>query len=303
MIYVIYHAHDHDGHASGAVVRWYLESNFQYQITKDFQMIGLNYGMSWDISKLTSDDKVYMVDFTLQPYEKTIDVHKRCTLLVIDHHKTNEIILREANVQGVYGVNKHAACFLAWQLLIGTKVPKTIQLLSDYDNWNNQNKEYWDKEVLPFHYAMGTIKTDPIDPEAWEVWKSIFSALPFQEETFIKQQLTNGKLIMKYQDIQNAKIMQDSFELTFEGVRFIAVNGVKNSSTFKSVYNPQVHDAIMAFRLHKNKYWIVSMYAMPEKEIDLSPIAVKWGGGGHKKACGFQVDDIQKIIGSTRKQD
>lgn len=302
MIYVLYHGVDHDGHTAGAVVRWYLESGYQYQLGRDFQMVALDYGMDWDVSKLTSDDKVYMVDYTLQPYEKTIEVHKKCQLMVIDHHKTNEAILREAGVQGTYGPAKHAACRLTWDVLIGTKVPRTIQLLSDYDNWNDQDKEYWNTQVLPFHYGMGVVKTDPQDPKAWAMWESIFRSLPHQEEVFVKQQLANGELIMKYQDTQNESAMQDSFDLVFEGVRFIVVNGGRGSNAFKSTYNPQVHEAMMAFRLHKNRYWTVSMYAMSDKSIDLSPIAKKWGGGGHAKACGFQVDDITKVIGKTRKQ-
>lgn len=302
MIYVIYRGVDHDGHCSGAIVRWYLESGFQYQEGKDFTMVPLDYGMDFDIDKVTKDDKVYMVDFTLQPYEKTIELHKKATLLVIDHHKTNLEVLKAAGVQGVYGPADHAACYLTWTTLMGTKVPETVNLLSDYDNWNDKDKEYWNSRVMPFHYGMGVIPTDPKEPIAWEAWKSILGALPHQEKVFVETRIDTGKVIMKYQDIQNTGTMQDSFDLTFEGVRFIVVNGGRGSNAFKSVYNPQIHDAMMAFRLHKNRYWTVSMYAMSDKEIDLSPIATKWGGGGHKKACGFQVDDIRKVIGSTRKE-
>lgn len=39
--------------------------------------------------------------------------------------------------------------------------------------------------------------------------------------------------------------------------------------------------------------WNVSLYhAKHNTGIDLSKIAVKFGGGGHRGACGFQMDKL-----------
>jgi nanoRNase/pAp phosphatase (c-di-AMP/oligoRNAs hydrolase) len=41
------------------------------------------------------------------------------------------------------------------------------------------------------------------------------------------------------------------------------------------------------------KQWRVSLYHAPSKEHhDLSKIAVKYGGGGHRGACGFKTDKL-----------
>ena len=41
------------------------------------------------------------------------------------------------------------------------------------------------------------------------------------------------------------------------------------------------------------KCWSVSLYhAKHRKELDLSLIAVKYGGGGHRGACGFTCDKL-----------
>jgi nanoRNase/pAp phosphatase (c-di-AMP/oligoRNAs hydrolase) len=52
----------------------------------------------------------------------------------------------------------------------------------------------------------------------------------------------------------------------------------------------------MVYQQVKNKYWTISLYT--QKDIDVSVIATKWKGGGHRKACGWQVKDITKVIGA-----
>jgi nanoRNase/pAp phosphatase (c-di-AMP/oligoRNAs hydrolase) len=48
----------------------------------------------------------------------------------------------------------------------------------------------------------------------------------------------------------------------------------------------------MGFYFDGQKY-NVSLYHSPHnKQHDLSLIAVKYGGGGHKGACGFQADKL-----------
>jgi nanoRNase/pAp phosphatase (c-di-AMP/oligoRNAs hydrolase) len=56
--------------------------------------------------------------------------------------------------------------------------------------------------------------------------------------------------------------------------------------TFESIKSAG-HDALLTFCWLKDK-WRISLYhAEHRKDIDLSVIAVKYGGGGHKGACGF----------------
>jgi nanoRNase/pAp phosphatase (c-di-AMP/oligoRNAs hydrolase) len=45
----------------------------------------------------------------------------------------------------------------------------------------------------------------------------------------------------------------------------------------------------MPFYFAKNK-WVVSLYTT--KDIDVSEIAKKYGGGGHKQAAGFTCDKL-----------
>lgn len=81
------------------------------------------------------------------------------------------------------------------------------------------------------------------------------------------------------------------FEVQFEGLKFLAiVHGRFNSNTFESVDLPHKgHDALMGMSFTGDK-WTFSLYhAKHRTDLDLSEIAVKYGGGGHRGACGFQL--------------
>ena len=60
--------------------------------------------------------------------------------------------------------------------------------------------------------------------------------------------------------------------------------------SFEGYYHQDVHDAMLAYLFDgKKKKWTFSLYTTND-EVDILSVATKLGGGGHKKACGFQLD-------------
>ena len=52
------------------------------------------------------------------------------------------------------------------------------------------------------------------------------------------------------------------------------------------------HDALLKFNW-TGLYWDVSLYhAKHRTDLDLSLIAAKYGGGGHRGACGFRIGNL-----------
>lgn len=104
--------------------------------------------------------------------------------------------------------------------------------------------------------------------------------------------LEEGRILQRYQQEQDASIVKRlTFLVEFEGLKFLALNSPRfNSLTFAAVDVPESgHDALMGFRWD-GKTWTVSLYhAKHNTGIDLSVIAQKFGGGGHRGACGFQI--------------
>jgi hypothetical protein len=104
-----------------------------------------------------------------------------------------------------------------------------------------------------------------------------------------------GKAAMACYAKRDADVVRErSFLIEWEGLKFLALNTPKcNSNTFNVRDIPETgHDAIMAF-FWNGKKWIFSLYhSAHNRDIDLSLIAKKYGGGGHRGACGFQVNKL-----------
>jgi uncharacterized protein len=82
--------------------------------------------------------------------------------------------------------------------------------------------------------------------------------------------------------------------MQWEGLNFLCINTARfNSLIFASRDVPDTgHDALMGFSFNGTS-WLVSLYhARHRTDIDLSSIAIRNGGGGHKGACGFVCDKL-----------
>jgi len=269
-----------DGHASGALVKMF---------NPECELIGINYGDTFPWGDAIGNT-VFMVDFSLQPFYKMLRLNEQCDLVWIDHHKTAiEDYHNECDKDGIVikGIQEEGlgACALVWRYFRGDDPPPTfIKLLAEYDVWR-----FEDPRTLPFQYGLRMYKTYPV--YNMELWENLF------DEEFINKIINEGSLILKYRKEEDEKYVKAcSFELEFKGLKCIAVNKMlTNSMIFDSVWDNSKYDAMLTFGYRKGK-WTVSLYTDKEG-IDVSEIAHEMGGGGHKQAAGFQLDDISEIIG------
>jgi len=307
MIWLIYHSVDLDGECSGALLRRFHEHSGM-KINEDFKMIPMNYGDEFDDSQILAGDEVIFADFCMQPYERVEALSKRCKVLVYDHHKSAFPDLERFGIEGDYGEDNIAGCELVWRNFSEEPVPKYVKLLSDYDCWNSQDKKYWKEEVVPFQMGMRANNMKPNTEDGYKRWRDIFwmekaNALSRGQsmESWMSSVIELGNTLIRYQGEQDKTTMDRAFDLEFEGLKILAVNSYKGSPQFKTKWNPDKYDAMMIFYNMENKFWSVSLYSENKPDLDLSKIAKKWGGGGHPSACGFQVQDIRKVIGDIKE--
>jgi nanoRNase/pAp phosphatase (c-di-AMP/oligoRNAs hydrolase) len=91
-----------------------------------------------------------------------------------------------------------------------------------------------------------------------------------------------------YRDGWARDYLKLGFETEFEGAKCFAVNlGHCNSDYFKSLPRG-VYDIFVPFVFDGERY-TVSLYS---KTIDVSEIAKKHGGGGHRGAAGFVCAEL-----------
>ncbi len=162
--------------------------------------------------------------------------------------------------------------------------PLAVRLAGEYDVWSHRG----DGDV-EFQFGLDCCPRGP-------QWTELLSLKQNPEdEVHLNALLIAGRAAMACYAKRDADIMRSrSFMVEFEGLKFLALNTARcNSNTFAARDVPETgHDALLAFYT-KGDVWCVSLYhAAHRKNIDLSLIAVKHGGGGHGGACGFTVKTL-----------
>ena len=286
----IYHNKDLDGFTSGAIIK------LKYP---DAKMYGHDYGLVFDVH--IDNEPVIMADISL-PMDEMLEVSKKSNwqFTWIDHHisaiKEYKKITSNNNSSFCEAVLEDgiSACEGSWKYLFpGIEMPIAVRLLGEYDTWRNQDKQRWENEILPFQYGMRLI-CNSLESFPMEVL-----GINYQKEDIFKI-IEDGKTVLKYQRQTNQLLCErTSFEADFNGLKAICLNGGGlNSNSFDGFYDEKKHDIMIPFQYDGGK-WKISLYTTKEN-VDCSSIAKENGGGGHKKAAGFETKDISKIFPSIK---
>lgn len=268
-----YHSKDLDGRCSGAIVK---------KAIPDCKMIGFDYGDVFPWEEITKDDTIYMVDLSRPTVDELFRIEDNCKeFILIDHHKSTleKLDNSERKLKNAYIELDKAACEIAWEVFSPKKIiPTAVTLLGRYDIWDHK-----DPRVKPFQMGMLTYDTHPSS----DVWNKMFDTAQFILET-----IELGERITQYQNNVDEWAMNFTFVTEWEGLRFLCLNNVRTGSPqFDSKFDPEKHDAVLVFYRTPEEKWSIHMYT-EKKELDLSIIAVKYGGGGHTDACACEMSEL-----------
>jgi hypothetical protein len=312
-IAIIYHDADFDGKLSNEACRYWLN---RLHPNATIHSYGWDYGrpvrpphdwpnVNHNIAPAdwTDYDAIYIVDLSVD--ELMARPELRDKIVWIDHHKSaiekwdatpsdaepHPGAFRGIRIDGV------AACRLCWQWFVNpggdlgvlpskqefidrkVKEPALIRLAGEYDIWDHRDSR---GKFLQF----GLRSID--EAEFRELLRAQFAGL---DNHHLAAVIETGESIKSYVDKQSDEYSA-AYAHTFkwEGLNFCALNiGQRgNSDLLKGGIKPE-HDACFAWR-YDGKQVLVSLYHIEGKtHHDLSLIAVKYKGGGHKGACGFRI--------------
>lgn len=301
---IVFHKADLDGVGSCMVV---LKKLFKANV-KDIKLIPWNYGE--ETPKFDNGDTVYIVDCSFPPEDmrELCDASLKGLLDVIwlDHHKSSyddSYAHGYHMMEGVRNSHRPAAIeitwdFFTWHFFDNKKAPRGIELLSLYDTWQNSDKHLWDHAILPFQFGMrqrNWLKELMDSQDDTKKLKQVVDRFFYLcDDTDSTMEL--GDSILSYQKGLDEAAAQAAFPFVWKGVTFAAINGRGNSQLFDAVSFP--YEACLLFRFNgKTMKWMFSLYGKDENEIDLSVLAKEMGGGGHKKACGFECAALADVFG------
>lgn len=288
-----YHA-DADGRCAGFWVMKSAKRNDGYEL---HQAIEINYGIPFPFEIIRPDEQVYIVDYSISPQEmmQLLEITENVTW--IDHHKTaiEKYEGFDWNVRGVRydGV---AGCMLTYAYLnhmtifgegsigpfekwMSDEAPLFTKMIADWDVW----KFDFGDDTRNFITAFNSYDASP-ESDFWDR----FGRPGRPGDIYVRDMIQEGIIMNKQRDGWAKGYMELGFEVEFEGYSIFAANlGRCNSEYFKSLPEGK-YDAFMPFVFDGDKY-LVSIYS---KTIDVSKIALKYGGGGHKGAAGFQCTEL-----------
>jgi hypothetical protein len=311
---VIYHSADFDGIFCREIARKFLPP--------DTEFIGWDFGDSPLPSEVldgmsAEGNTIYVMDLPIDQLfgfkwhgPDNSDSRTKCIMLGlanlfwIDHHKTN-IETHPIEFAG-YRIDGVAACRLAWQWFtmhgdghqgdylaekqdfIDRKVsePWAVQLAGEYDIWDKRDP---DAELFQFG-----LKSRELTEADWYYMLLIVNDLSITPK-ITEELLESGKPLQYARAKEYAEVIQQQgFTLKWEGLTFLACNSHEldiRSQLFEAGIKPE-HDGLIGFTFCGHD-WRVSLYGVPGKpDIDLSWIAKKYGGGGHRQACGFRRKEL-----------
>lgn len=330
-IAIIYHDADWDGKLSNEVCRHWLRL---LHPDAKIHSYGWDYGRPTPrpdgalegIDGMEFYDSIYIVDLSVD--ELMVQPELRDKIVWIDHHKS-AIEKWDSTPSDTdpspkcftgYRIDGVAACRLCWQWferehrcitfegswdMLPTKdafinrtisEPELLRLAGEYDIWDHRDP---DGKALQFGLrALNDSDFADLVTKQFNNSGSEFDrGMAF---VAIRTAIKNGHAIKAYCDKQNDEYSSAyARTLEWEGLKFCALNiGQRgNSDLLRGGIKPE-HDALFAWR-HTGDSVMVSLYHAPGHEHhDLSVIATKYGGGGHRGACGFRITlaELSKIL-------
>lgn len=294
----VIHHNDADGYMSAKIV-----STAQGLNDNDF--ICMDYTRELDLSLIDKNELVYIVDYSLEPYLMGELLNKTKNVIWIDHHKTAIDKYKDfPNVDEIKGFRFDgiSATALAWLYMRGLtvntgnytkdyyymmtkleKAPLSIQLINDWDVWN-----HFKSDTKPFMVALNS------EIDCWESPNNSFWYDLYKSGSFVKELVEKGRVMTKFRDGWASKFRFNyGFTINLEGHKVFCLNlGNANSEYFGDLIDK--FDAVMTF-CYKGTLNLFNASIYSNGNVDVSEIAKKFGGGGHKGASGFTFKDFSFI--------
>lgn len=280
----LYHAD-----ADGKCAAYWVSRRFIDQNPNDFIMMDYGTNIDW-FSKISKDEKVIIVDYSIEPEDMKRLLNKTKDVTWIDHHITSIDKYKdfESEIPGLR-YNGIAGCMLTYcyyfemnsgkdefNTNMTSKAPWMTKYIADRDVWAY---EFGDNTTF---FNLGLDAIENLDPTS-KIWNDLLSTKN------VSSLIENGRIIQKYKTaLGNRAVDQYAFEYEIEGVKALCLNNVFGGSEWMGEAINK-YDMICVFHMNKDGLFEYSLYS---EKIDTSKISKKYKGGGHPGASGFVTDKL-----------
>lgn len=216
--------------------------------------------------------RVAIVDFSYSRSVTESMIELAESLIILDHHKTAAENLRD--LPELVFDNSHSGAILSWNYFHpGKEAPRFLKYIEDRDLWK------WE---MPYSKEFSAA----FDMVPWEFEE--FEK--FEDDSVVDDAINRGKYILAYSKTVIKKVCEKAQPRKWRGKSVMAVNSSHWQSEIGNKLAQDCDFAIIWYYSHEDRKTRVSCRAFHE-EIDVTEVARAYGGGGHKKAAGFELPE------------
>ena len=264
----IYHGDCADGFTSAWVVRKYVQERLNEDYPTEF--FAGSYSNAQNLPNVEGIG-VLLVDFSYKRAVMEEIIKKAEVVTILDHHKTAQADLHELpGLNQLFDMNRSGAR-ITWDYFFpGQTPPKLLLAVEDRDLWRFA--------LRSTREAVATLFSHPYTFEAWDyLMNEDFDKLAKEGEALERNHFKEIRQLLPKM-IRKMKI--GGFVVPVanlpETMTSDAANIMSEGEPFAACYTDYPHGRIFSLR------------SAPDG-IDVSQIALLFGGGGHKHAAGFSV--------------
>lgn len=273
-----FHANCVDGAASAAVLRR------KYPVAKCYPM---NHGDP--LRARVKNKKLYIVDFSFSADRLQRMAGEAKSVHWYDHHITALPIQKKVG-WGEIDL-KESGASLTWKMEFPDQaLPKILAYVRDKDLY------LWElpdsREISMYLRTLEGI-TNPLDP----VWQKLLDGLSDEEW---QNMVAQGAQALRHQELTLKQGLKSAFEVNFHGHRTLAVNwSLEASDMGETIYKDLGYEVALMF-YYTGRIW---NFSLRSEKVDVSKLALKYGGGGHPGASGFRTESIEWLLKLRKKPE
>jgi oligoribonuclease NrnB/cAMP/cGMP phosphodiesterase (DHH superfamily) len=255
-------------------------------------------------SLIENASEVLLVDFSYKRAVMEEICNRNQKVTVLDHHKTAEAdirpLLETGKVLGEFDMDRSGA-LIAWNWFHGFCDPplmlKNIDLVDRYQQGRDTRAS---AALRSFPHDLSHHHKGAEWCDLMEVWDYLMNDAHYEK---LRQE---GEPILRdYRQKVNA-ILPNATTMNIGGYKNVPV--VNAPYAFASALANELayssKDGIAASWFVNDKSKVVfSMRTAGWSDVDVSAIAVLYGGGGHHKAAGFELPNLETLVNLFIKED
>lgn len=275
--FILYHSNCADGFSAAWVVHRHLSKSKLNQI---FLLPGI-YTKPWGKGNLRTGDKLFIVDFSIEPEEVQELYEQGIEITWLDHHVSAFEKYQKADVLKFFHAfqfdDKRSGATIAWDFF-NPDIPRPFLLnyVEDRDLW---------KFKLPHSQAMAQL-TFSYEYKL-EVWDKIMNVEGGGSAEL--QLVAQGEALLRKHMKDIKELLPNAFVIRIDDQECWALNvPYMMASDACDMMLKDSHWNMAATFYTDKKDMIFSLRSKTDSDCDVSKIAAAFGGGGHVHAAGFR---------------